>query len=828
MLLGSPLPDVWSDERVSVLVIAESKEMHKRIASALANRADSFEVRYARTRDEAFGQLRFAAPDLILVVPVSPDGRDLLNVSELNTSTPRPFALVTEHRDLKSEIFANPGFLDTISPDELTPASLPRTLERLIREWQGITRIREIEQELNVSQEKHRRAKLLGHPLDWEWDVRNECLVYCSQEFAALHEMTVEETLAHFCSLDRDHSVIHPDDFEHWQQAKAASMDGSMEVEYRIVVRSGAVKHIREISKIDFDESNQPYCQFGSVRDITETKRAEQALRESNERYERLYHETPSMFLTLNASGKVLSANTYGARHLGYEPEQLVGKNFDSLVDDRDSELALSTLRKVTASPEHVHHWDSRLIRRDGTQIWARKTARAIDHEKDAHHIFLVGEDITETRKLSEQLSYQASHDPLTQLLNRREFDLRLKRIIDTARTDGSEHALCYLDLDQFKIVNDNCGHTAGDELLRQLADLLSSCMRKRDTLARLGGDEFGILMEHCTEQQARRVAETVRQKIEDFRFAWDDRVFSVGASIGLVPIANNGLTSTDVLKQADAACYAAKEAGRNRIHVYTEKDSTLSRRQGEMQLVEQLHRALEDDRLALYQQEIVPLEPELAGGNFHEVLVRMTDETGRNVAPASLLAAAERYGVSPRLDRWIVTRVFEHLGDTQKHGSAPPRWSINLSGLSLGDEGFREFLLELFSRTGISPARICFEITETAAISNLTVASGFIKNLRELGCSFALDDFGKGLSSFAYLKTLPVDYLKIDGLFVRDIVTDPVSFGMVKSIHDIGKLMGLQTIAESVENDAILGKMREIGVDFVQGFGVSEPVPID
>ena len=827
MLPSNQMPEVWSDKRISVLVIVDLPETQSLVENALRAEAETFDVCFAATPDEAIGQIRASAPGLLLIATASPDVHEIILQNAAQNSAPVPFAQITDDADLHDTLAGNPCFLDTISYAELTAALLPRTVTRLLREWQARSRVRAIESELIASQETHRRAKLLGRPIDWEWDIRNERLAYCSQEFAALHEMSVDETLQHFCSLDRDHSVIHPDDYDYWKRAKAESADGSLEVEYRILVQSGAVKHIREISKADVDENNEPYWLFGSVRDITETKAAEQALLESNERYERLYHETPSMFLTVDALGNILSANTYGARHLGYEPAELIGKPFHKLVHEPDEELTLSTLRKVMTAPEHVHHWELRLVRKDGARIWVRQTARSIRQDDLAQQVFLVGEDITETRKLSEQLNYYASHDPLTKLLNRREFDLRLKRIVETAHEGDSEHALCYLDLDQFKIVNDNCGHAAGDELLRQIANLLTSCLRKRDTLARLGGDEFGILMEHCTQSQAQRVAEDVRKRIESFHFVWEDRVFSVGVSIGLVPIANTGLSSVDVLKQADAACYAAKDSGRNRIHVYLEEDSTLLRRQGEMQIVEQLHRALQQDRLELYQQAIVPSALASPDGSHFEVLVRMTDEAGDKVAADTLLSAAERYGAAPRLDRWIIGRVFRHLAETPEKLSSLSRCCINLSGLSLSDKGFQVFLLQLFGDTGIPPEKVCFEITESAAIANLTVAANFVKGLRKIGCRFALDDFGKGLSSFAYLKSLPVDFLKIDGLFVRDIAKDPISYGMVKSIHDIGRLMGLQTIAESVENEVILQKVREIGVDFVQGFGVSKPVQL-
>ncbi|MFB3078668.1 MAG: diguanylate cyclase domain-containing protein, partial [Lysobacterales bacterium] len=379
----------------------------------------------------------------------------------------------------------------------------------------------------------------------------------------------------HFSSDASNLSTIHADDQKSYLQARTTAQDlrSNMELEYRILTKSGAVRYVRETSRMDYDEHGNKIYEYGCLQDITATRLAEQALRDSEERYRSLYHENPSMFFTINALGKILSANGYGAKQLGYEAEELIDKPLASLVYKPDVALALSSIQKTLAEPDQVHHWELRLVRKDGTQCWVRETARTISQAGGEQQVLLVCEDITETRRLSEQLAYHASHDPLTKLLNRREFDMRLKRVLDTAKQDNSEHALCYMDLDQFKLVNDTCGHIAGDELLRQLGDLLKNNVRKRDTLARLGGDEFGVLMEHCNLQQAKRVAETLRKKIEEFRFGWEDRIFNVGVSIGLVPIANTGLTSIDVLKQADAACYAAKDAGRNRIHVYLEAD---------------------------------------------------------------------------------------------------------------------------------------------------------------------------------------------------------------------------------------------------------------
>ena len=389
-------------------------------------------------------------------------------------------------------------------------------------------------------------------------------------------------------------------------------------------------------------------------------------------------------------------------------------------------------------------------------------------------------------------------------------------------------HALCYLDLDQFKIINDTSGHVAGDELLRQLGNLLPKEIRKRDTIARLGGDEFGVLMEHCSVAQAGRVAESLRQAVEDFRFRWENKLFRIGVSIGLVPITPSSSGLDDLLGVADRVCYQAKDAGRNRIVIYRQDDRQFSLRHGEMQWVTRIHEALEHNQFELYYQPIVPLngQPEL--GWHYELLLRLRDHSGDLIAPGLFLPAAERYNLSTDIDRWVITEAFTWLSALPHDAEPPQLCAINLSGHSLGDEHFLTFVCQQLDQLGLAAGSICFEITETAAISNLSSASQFIHTLKQRGCLFSLDDFGSGLSSFAYLKNLPVDFLKIDGIFVKDIVHDPIDFAMVKSINEIGQVMGKKTIAEFVENDAILAKLRNIGVNYAQGYGIARPQPIE
>jgi len=386
---------------------------------------------------------------------------------------------------------------------------------------------------------------------------------------------------------------------------------------------------------------------------------------------------------------------------------------------------------------------------------------------------------------------------------------------------------LCYLDLDQFKVVNDTCGHLAGDELLRQLGDLLKRNIRRHDFVARLGGDEFGILMHDCSLSEAFVACEKLRDMVRDFHFAWEDRSFTIGVSIGISAITGTSSSAVDLLKEADAACYAAKDKGRNRVHVYRPDDEELAMRQGEMQWVERIQQGLAQNRFCLYGQPIVAIGHEEEGLHF-ETLVRYQDENGRIIPPGAFLPAAERYNLASELDRWVVSHLFAWMAQKEGFLQQLSVCSVNLSGVSMSDETMLAFISEQFDIWGIPPQKICFEVTETAAIANLSYATNFIHQLRDKGCSFSLDDFGSGLSSFAYLKNLPVDYLKIDGLFVKDILDDKVDLAMVKSINEVGHVMDKKTIAEFVENEQIFNLLNVLGVDYAQGYGIGKPVPLD
>ena len=477
---------------------------------------------------------------------------------------------------------------------------------------------------------------------------------------------------------------------------------------------------------------------------------------------------------------------------------------------------------QLSGSSEHAM-----LIQRlDGSTVSVTLVGSPIHTAGKVSGTVLVLHDMTQERQYIANLSWQATHDALTGLANRREFEFRLEQALLNLTRQPGRHALMFLDLDQFKLVNDTCGHAAGDELLRHICALLQSGLREGDTLARLGGDEFGILLENCSPESSERIAEILRQTVQNLHFVWKGRPFVTTVSIGVVHVAQNPTTLESLLRAADMACYMAKEKGRNRVQLYHVDDSELSLRFGEMAWVQRLHMALEENRFCLYAQEIATLGHVETGGGHVEILLRLHDEAGRMILPNSFIPAAERYGLMTSLDRWVVENVFKIIAQciAQQHEAPMAMCAINLSGITIGDDDFLIFLRQQFVIHRIPPEMICFEITETSAISNLASAIKFINELKGLGCYFSLDDFCAGMSSFAYLKHLPVDFLKIDGSFVRDMLDDPINRAMVEVINHIGHVMGKRTIAEFVETPQIQQALLEIGVDYAQGYNIERP----
>jgi diguanylate cyclase (GGDEF)-like protein/PAS domain S-box-containing protein len=576
--------------------------------------------------------------------------------------------------------------------------------------------------------------------------------------------------------------------------------------------------------KLGNDEMGVLVDSFNNLIETVETQSL--ALTQAKNRYLTLYDDNPTTVFNISRDGLVFSVNLTGAKQLDLTVDELQNCSIFDFIHSDDAPLMQDLIERCFTNPLMVHNQELRNICHNGRVIWVRATARLVANDRNESSLLIVYEDITETRLLNEQIVYQADHDALTGLSNRNKFDRYLKRAIVLAHHENTEHALCYLDLDQFKIINDTCGHLAGDELLRQLGELLRKHIRQYDFVARLGGDEFGILMYNCSSSQAFQACEKLRDLIKDFSFAWEDRSFTIGVSIGVSSINTVSGNAVDLLKEADAACYAAKEKGRNRVHVFRPDDEELAMRRGEMQWVEKIRQGLEKNRFVLYGQPIVPIHDTDEGLHF-EVLLRYRDDRGNIIPPGAFLPAAERYNLASELDRWIIATLLEWLATHPDFLKTLSLCSINLSGLSLSDETMLSFISEQFDRWAIPTNKVCFEITETAAIANFSYATNFINQLKGQGCLFSLDDFGSGLSSFAYLKNLPVDYLKIDGLFVKDILHDEVDLAMVKSINEVGHVMNKKTIAEFVENEAIFNLLKTLGIDYAQGYGIGRPVPL-
>ena len=441
---------------------------------------------------------------------------------------------------------------------------------------------------------------------------------------------------------------------------------------------------------------------------------------------------------------------------------------------------------------------------------------------------FLVSIDVTRSRRMARELSWQATHDSLTELASRGAFEQRAQELLDQARAQGSVHAVLFMDLDQFKVVNDTCGHTAGDELLRQLSAVLKAHVRANDMLARLGGDEFGVLLEGCLLPNALDIADKLHATVQDFRFTWQSKSFSVGISIGLVHISSTTESVAAIMSQADLACYAAKDAGRNRIHVFSATDAEISQRRTEMEWISRITHALEQGRIGLAVQDAQSLDNGAPTRLYREMLLRMVDEENKPVPTATLIAAAERYNFMPTIDRWVVTTVLGAFARGELRVRNEDTIAINLSGTSLNDKRFLEFIREQVSQLADPlPRRVCFEITETAAVNSISQARRFMEAVRAMGCKFALDDFGSGLSSLVYIKNLPVDFLKIEGSFVRDIMTDSIDRAMVEAVCHIGRAIGATLIAEWVESEALLAQVRALGIDYAQGYAVSRPQPL-
>ncbi|WP_232227547.1 bifunctional diguanylate cyclase/phosphodiesterase [Aerolutibacter daejeonensis] len=542
--------------------------------------------------------------------------------------------------------------------------------------------------------------------------------------------------------------------------------------------------------------------------------------RESEERFRALNELLPALVLLADRKdGQISYANQAARARLG---RARLGQGLAALFEDPAVHEHL-----VAAGGDDAGTVEVALRDAEGQRFWASLSlspAMLDEHEQ----WLMVATDVSEQRQLTEMLSYQASHDGLTELFNRREFERRAELVVESVVVGGPAAALFYIDLDQFKLINDTSGHIAGDQLLIQLATLMHEQLRGGDILARLGGDEFGVLACQVGDREgASLLAERIREHIDGFVFVWEQSTYTISASIGAVMIDHPGLTLKDVMAQADTACYLAKEAGRNRVHFYSEQDDETTRRRSEMEWANRLRWAIDEGRLQLQYQEVRALDPSDGGEPRVELLLRFRDEAGRLVVPGAFIPAAERYGLMPMIDRWVIENALANFDRLHPSGDGLALATINVSGASLEDESLTELILQLLQRYRVAPQRVCFEITETVAVRNLSQVSRFIERLRDAGCRIALDDFGAGMSSFGYLKNLPVDIIKIDGSFIRDLLNDPMSHAIVRAVTDIGHQRGLQVVAEWVASEEILQALVALGVDYAQGFALHQPTVV-
>ena len=602
--------------------------------------------------------------------------------------------------------------------------------------------------------------------------------------------------------------------------------------EYRLRRKDGSEIVVLENSRAVKDDDGEIVAHEGTITDITERKRAETRIFEEKERAQVTLQSIGDGVITTDRDGKVDYINPVAQDLTGWDMRSARGVAVTDIMmivnDHTRATVENPVIRCLKEGRVVTLAENSSLITKNGDEVPIQDSAAPIrDRIGNIIGSVMVFHDVGKESRLFRQLSYQASHDTLTGLINRPEFENCLISALETTRNNAEEtHALLYVDLDQFKVVNDTFGHTAGDALLQQLSEQIQANIRSTDMLARLGGDEFGILLERCSEERAVEVAEDIRGAIEGYRFEWQESFTSLRCSIGIVMINSENADVAGVMSSADVACYSAKDKGRNQVHLY--KDSDASLRHAEMKWVSRITSAVEEDRFELFFQPIIAIgKKNNSTGGHYELLLRMRDEEGELVGPDQFIPAAERYNLMSTLDRWVIHEALSELADRNESGVARYTLAINLSGTSLSEDRFLDFVISELEKQNLPDGAICFEITETAAISNLSRVVHFMQALKKLGCKFSLDDFGSGLSSFTYLKNLPVDYLKIDGQFIRNVAEDAVDESMVKAISQVGHAMGIETIAERVETKQVLDKLGDLGIEFAQGYYIARPASV-
>lgn len=602
---------------------------------------------------------------------------------------------------------------------------------------------------------------------------------------------------------------------------------GQTDSETNELIYLSAQKEIALLRSIEVLNDNNETLIIEAFVDVTTIRKAEDEIKRLNELNTLLVNSTGEGIFSMDNDLKCTFINKAACDMLGYQPEDIVGQGieiFFSNSEDSGSHALRDPENGNFIHSSGIKHIDATFTDRSGQPLPVQYLCSPIHKDMETQGAVIVFRDVSEARLTAKKLDYMATHDMLTGLLNRYAFEVKLSHLLEEREISSASHILCYIDLDQFKIINDSSGHAAGDALLKQVGNIIYQKIRKSDALSRLGGDEFGVLLIDCQLNKAIDIMTSILNEIIDFRFPWDEKIFTVGASIGLVELQDSMKDVSSAMQAADSACYIAKKNGRRRIHIYVHNDDNIKQQQFDLTWVNRIKESLQTSSFSLWQQPIVAID---AGNDKQhlEILIRMHNENNELVLPGSFIPTAERYNLMTEIDKWVITETIQHLSVARLENIE--HWCINISGQSISDDLFISFIHDAFNDYRHLTRYVCFEITETAAISNLSKASRFMEEIKNMGFTFSLDDFGSGMSSFAYLKNLPVDYLKIDGNFIRNIENDSIDLAMVEAIHRIGKVMGIRTIAEFVENHAIVNILKTIGIDYVQGYAIGKPSPL-
>ena len=701
---------------------------------------------------------------------------------------------------------------------------------RLLGAFQNITQRVAQRQELEAAHDRMTLATESGGIGVWVFDVAERTLIWDPWMYRLYGLRPRTETE----SYDIWTRHLHPDDRIAAETALHDALAGhylDVRTEFRVIWDDGSIHHLRAAARITRDDSGAALRMTGVTWDVTSLRELAEQLSDQHELLRVTLQSIGDAVITTDAAGKVTWLNPVAEHMTGWRTADAVGVSVTEVfrivhaITRRDAENPVAACLLSDAVQSLADH--AVLISRDGSEFGIEDSAAPIRNARgDVLGVVLVFHDVTEQRRLSGEMNHRATHDALTGLANRAEFETRLHRLLNQSYEDGTQSAMLFIDLDQFKVVNDACGHSVGDRLLQQVAKLLMSAARAGDTVARLGGDEFAVLLTHCTTDQAQRVAQQICDHLDDYRFSHEDRRFRIGASIGLVPFDNRWATTSAAMHAADMSCYAAKDAGRNRVHTWFDTDQTMNARHGEIEWASRIEEALDDDRFVLHAQRIDSLTADSAGLHA-EVLIRLQAANGVLVPPGAFLPAAERFHLATRIDRWVLQQVLDALA-AMPDVTRVEMLCVNVSGQSVGDRAFHRHATAALLAAGADICgRLCLEITETAAVTNMTDAVAFINQVRSLGVRIALDDFGAGASSFGYLKTLKVDVLKIDGQFIRNVIEDQLDDAAVRCFVDVARVVGVRTVAEFVDRPEVLDQVRRLGIDFAQGFLLHRPEPL-